>query len=106
MTKDRKQQPRFVAGPAQRHIPAPLMNVLREQFPQLIHGVLEGEDVFLVMADKKGRPREAVHYRASAEFMTAVRVAESGVDNLLMLIGRSGFKMTLLAPEIDSDKDA
>jgi hypothetical protein len=50
------------------------------------------------MANKKGRPHHAVRYVASPSFMTAVRVADSGLDNLEMLCGQTGFEVTLLAP--------
>jgi hypothetical protein len=82
----------------QRSIPIPIMNVLRRHFPRLMHGVIEGDNVYLVMTNKVGQHHEAIHYRASPEFMTAVRVAESGVDNLKMLFGEAGFQMGLLVP--------
>jgi hypothetical protein len=87
---------KFHPGPGQRLIPAPIMCAMQDQFPQLIHGMIEGEDVFLLFAD---RPDAVIRYRASAEFMTAVRVAESGVENFWTLVGPGGFKMMLLAPE-------
>jgi len=83
-----------VAGPGQRLIPAPIVNMLRSRFPRIIGGVIEG-DVYLLM----DRPREAIRYRASAEFMTAVPVAESGIDNFMTLCGPKGFQMELLVPE-------
>src|SRR5262249_9011551 len=81
-----------VAGSGQPLVPAPIMSMLRRQFPRLVHGVIEGDDVFLAMTDRKGR-LEAVRYRASAEFLTAVRVADSGLDNHLTLCGKGGFKI-------------
>jgi hypothetical protein len=56
-----------------RPIPEPILHALREHFPRLIHGEMEGENVLLLMADDKGRPDEAVHYVASPGFMTAVQ---------------------------------
>jgi hypothetical protein len=82
-----------------RAIPEPLILALREQFPRLIQGEIEGDDVYLLMADDKGRPAEAVHYVAGAEFMTAVRVCDSGLGNLKMLCGEAGFPMSLHPPE-------
>jgi hypothetical protein len=90
---------KFHPGPGQRLIPAPIVCALQDQLPQLIFGMIEGEDVFLLFAD---RPNEVVRYRASAEFMTAVRVAESGVENFRTLIGPNGFKINLLVPEEDN----
>jgi hypothetical protein len=82
----------------QRSIPEPLVNMLREQFPRLLDAVLEDKnDVYLLMADKKGRPHHAVHYVAGPSFMTAVRVCESGLDNLAVL-WEGGFEMTLHPP--------
>jgi hypothetical protein len=84
----------------QRQIPEPLVIMLRERFPKLLDAFLEGEnDVYLLMADKRGRPHHAVHYIASPAFMTAVRVCDSGLDNLATLVEGGGFEMTLLAPE-------
>jgi len=91
-----------VAGPGQRLVPAPIVNMLRNRFPRIIGAVIEGDDdVYLLMPDRKGRELEALRYRASAEFMTAVRVADSGLDNLLMLVRSNGFSMTLLPPSED-----
>jgi hypothetical protein len=59
---------------------------------------MEGENVLLLMADDKGRPDEAVHYVASPGFMTAVRVWDSGSDNLEMLCGDTGWELGLFAP--------
>jgi hypothetical protein len=77
------------------------MIALKQQFPRLLAGDIDGDDVFLLMADKKGRPHHAVYYIASPNFKTAVRVADSGLDNLLMLCGQDGFKLQLLPPEDD-----
>jgi hypothetical protein len=82
-----------------RSIPEPIILALREQFfPKLLAGEMEGDDVYLLMADKKGRPDHAVHYIASDDFKTAVRVADSGAGNLLMLCERGGFRVTLVPP--------
>jgi hypothetical protein len=59
---------------------------------------IDGKDVYLLMGDKRGQPHHAVHYIADANFLTAIRVAESGLDNLAMLCGDGGFKMNLLVP--------
>jgi hypothetical protein len=89
-----------LAGPGQRLVPAPILNMLRKKFPRLIGAVIEnGDDVYLLIADKKGRLRESVHYVADDDFLTAVRVAESGLDNLLMLIGPNGLRVTLHPPQ-------
>jgi hypothetical protein len=86
--------------PNTRSIPSPIMVALKKQFPRLLAGDIEGEDVYLLMADDKGEPFEGVRYIASPEFLTAVRVYDSGIDNFLMLVGKpGGFKMPLLAPE-------
>lgn len=81
----------------ERSIPEPIMLVLRERFPRLLQGEIEGEDVYLLMSDSKGQPHHAVRYIASPEFLTAVRVADSGLANLEMLAS-GDFTMTLLAP--------
>jgi hypothetical protein len=81
-----------------QRIPEPNVNALRRQFPRLLLGEIEGDDIYLVMADDRGRPHEAVHYVATPNFMTAVRVCNSGGDNFEMLCGEIGFEMTLLAP--------
>ena len=81
------------------------MAMLRKQFPRLLAGNIEGDDVYLLMMDDKGQPHEAVRYVASPEFMTAVRVCDSGLDNLDMLCGEKGFKFTLLAPRDDEASD-
>jgi hypothetical protein len=82
----------------QRPVPDPIVNMLRERLPKLLYAVLEGEnDVYLLMANKKGLLDHAVHYVAGPSFMTAVRVCESGLDNLAMLWG-DGFEMTLHPP--------
>jgi len=67
------------------------MDALRRRFPRLLHGVIEGGDVYLLMADCKGQPGEAIHYRAWPEFRTAIRVFDSGVDNFDLLCGEDGF---------------
>jgi len=83
----------------QRRVPEPLENMLRERFPKLIAAFIEGEnDVYLLMADKRGQPHHAVHYVAAPSFMTAVRVYDGGADNLEMLCEGTGFQMMLLAP--------
>lgn len=99
-TRSEAGSQQLVAGPGQRLIPAPLVSILRKRFPRLVGGVIENDDVYLCVPDRRGRP-EAWRYRASPEFMTAVRVAESGLDNLLTLIGPDGFKLTLEVPEED-----
>ena len=81
----------------QRPVPVLLVNMLRERFPRLLQADLDGEDVYLLMGDKKGRPHHAIRFVADDNFMTAVRVAESVLDNLAMLWG-DGFKMTLHPP--------
>ena len=94
------------AGPGQRLVPAPILNMLRKKFPRLIGAVIEnGDDVYLLIADKKGRLRESVHYVADDDFLTAVRVAESGLDNLLMLIGPNGLRVTLHPPQDEEARD-
>jgi hypothetical protein len=80
-----------------REIPEPLILALREQFPRLITGNMEGDNVYLLMADDKGQPGHAVHYVAGPEFMTAVRVYDSGLANLEML-AKTGFAMSLHPP--------
>jgi len=83
-----------------RRVPEPFVIMMREKFPKLLDAVLEGEnDVYLLMGpptNKRGRPHHAVHYIASPGFLTAVPVADSGPDNLLMLIEGS-FQMELWA---------
>jgi hypothetical protein len=81
-----------------RPIPEPIVNALRQHFPRLLLGDIEGDDVYLLMTDKRGRPHHAVRYIAGPSFMTAVRVCESGLDNLLMLCGETGFRLELLTP--------
>jgi hypothetical protein len=81
-----------------RAIPEPLILLLRKQFPKLITGNMEGDNVYLLMADDKGQPDVAVHYVAGPEFMTAVRVYESGGANLEMLCGEEGFCLALAPP--------
>jgi hypothetical protein len=79
-----------------REIPAPIMNMLRQRFPRLLHGLIadNGDDVYLILPDRRGQP-EAVRYRAGDDFKTAVRVADSGLGNLRTLC-TGGFPMTLL----------
>jgi hypothetical protein len=92
---------RPVAGPGQRLIPALIMGILQERFPRLIHGVIEnGDEVYLVMTGRRGRPPIAVRYLASPEFLTACRVADSDPsgNNLKTLCGTSGFHLMLYAP--------
>jgi fructose 1,6-bisphosphatase len=84
-----------------RPIPELLTIVLKEQFSGLFAGDIDGDDVYLLMADRKGRPHHAVHYIASPDFQTAVRVADSGLDNLLMLVGKDGLNFQLLVPQDD-----
>src|SRR5262245_52001817 len=80
-----------------RPIPEPILMALRDKFPQLIAGAIEGDSVYLLMADKNGCPkRHAERYVASADFMTAVHVWDSGPDNLAMLCGEKGLQLTLL----------
>jgi hypothetical protein len=87
---------------SRRPVPDPIMIALRRNFPRLVHAEIEGEnDIYLLIADKRGRPHHAVHYVASPSFMTAVRVAESGLNNLLMLVEKGDFKIELLAPAQD-----
>jgi hypothetical protein len=89
-----------LAGPGQRLIPAPIMHILSRQFPRLVCGTIENDnDVYLGIVDKKGR-LEAWHYRASPEFLTACRVADSDPtgNNLAMLCGPKGLHMTLFPP--------
>lgn len=81
-----------------RPVPEPIIHALRRHFPRLLLGDIEGDDVYLLMADKRGRPHHAVRYIAVPSFMTAVRVCESGLDNLLMLCGETGFGLELRAP--------
>jgi hypothetical protein len=87
------------------NIPEPLVIALQDQFPGLLAVDLEGTDVFLLMGDEKGEPSHAVRYQASEEFLLAVRVGRSGLDNLLMLVGEGGLQLSLLAPEDDGDED-
>ena len=47
------------------------------------------------MADAKGRSHHAVHYVASPDFMKAVRVCDSGIENFDRLCGEEGFELTL-----------
>jgi hypothetical protein len=47
-----------------RDIPEPIMNALREHFPKLLQGEIDGDDVYLLMADDKGRPH---HIRSRPE---------------------------------------
>jgi hypothetical protein len=80
------------------------MDALKEAFPRLLAGDIDGDDVYLLMADESGRPGDAVHYIASPDFQTAVRVADSGLENLLMLCGEDGFRLRLLpSPAIDGE---
>jgi len=58
----------------------------------------EGEDIYLLMADAKGRSRHAVHYVASHDFMKAMRVCDTGIENFDRLWGEKGFELTLLSP--------
>jgi hypothetical protein len=44
-----------------RAIPKPIINALREEFRSVLDGETEGEDVYLLMADAKGRSHHAVH---------------------------------------------
>ena len=81
-----------------RTIPEPIINALRRQFPRLLTGEIEGDDVYLLMVDAKGTPRQAIHYIAGADFMTAMRVCDSGIDNFVTLCGEEGFHLTLLSP--------
>jgi hypothetical protein len=78
-------------------LPEVILHMLREQFPRLLTADIDGKDVYLLMGDKRGRPKHAIHYIADHNFAIAVRVAESGPDNLAMLCG-DGFQMKLLAP--------
>ena len=56
------------AGPGQRLVPAPILNMLRKKFPRLIGAVIEnGNDVYLLIANKKGRLREDNDREAAAE---------------------------------------
>jgi hypothetical protein len=83
-----------------RPIPDPIMLMLKQRFPGLLMGDIDGDDVYLLMAKKNGQPqRHCVRYLASPNFKTAVRVADSGLDNLLMLCGKDGFRLDLLVPE-------
>jgi hypothetical protein len=67
-------------------------------FVACFDGEIEGEDVYLLMADAKGRSHHAVHYVASPDFMKAVRVCDSGIENFDRLCGEEGFELTLLSP--------
>jgi len=82
-----------------RDIPEPIMNMLRKHFPRLLAGEISGKDVLLIMGDEKGRPRRGVHYIASEEFLTAIRVFDSGWKNFLTLVEGGGYQMTLLPPD-------
>jgi hypothetical protein len=83
-----------------RPIPNPIMQMLKQQFPNLLLGDIDGDDVFLLMAKKNGQPQHyCTRYLASPNFKTAVRVADSGFDNLLMLCEKDGFRLDLLVPE-------
>lgn len=92
-----KKQKHITGG---RPLPKPIINALREGFPLLVDGIIKGDDVFLIMPMPLPDDQEALtatHYIASPEFLTAVRVAESGGDNLEILC-EGGFEMLLLAP--------
>jgi hypothetical protein len=83
-------------------LPEVLVRVLQEQFPQLLAADLDGKDVVLLMPDEKGE-LVAFHYIATDDFLMAVRVAESSLDNLATLCcGEGDFDMRLLPPEPDS----
>jgi len=101
MTRQRRIPEPFVNGMRvrlPRPVPPPLVNALRRQFPKLLDAFLEGENnVHLLMADKRGRPHHVERYIADPAFLTAVRVADSGLDNLRMLVQGGGFQMTLEA---------
>jgi hypothetical protein len=84
--------------PTSRPIPEPIMDTLREEFPKLLAGDLEGEDVYLLLADDKGEPGEAVHFVAGADFMRAVEAYDRGIESLEKLGGEPGFQITLLPP--------
>lgn len=88
-----------------RPIPEVLMDALRKQFPRLLMGDIDGDDVYLLMAKKNGQPqRHCLRYLADDNFKTAVRVADSGLDNLLLLCGKDGFKLQLLAPDDEEEQ--
>jgi hypothetical protein len=82
-------------------LPQPLINALKRSFPGLVHGVIKGNDVFLIAPmPLSGGNQEALvatHYIASPEFLTAVRIAESDEYNLKILC-EAGFEMMLRAP--------
>jgi len=82
-----------------RAIPEPIMNALWRQHPDAVQGYIEGDNVYLIMADAKGRPDEVVRYIASPDFMRAVRVYDSGIENFRRLCGEEGVSLTLLAPD-------
>ena len=77
-----------------RPIPEILIELLRKQFPGVRMGDIEDDDVYLLMPDGY-----AYHYLAGEDFKTAIRVADSGIENLRTLVQGHGFKLTLLAPE-------
>jgi hypothetical protein len=81
-----------------RPIPKPIINAWREEFRSVLDGEIEGEDVYLLMADPKGRSHHVVHYVASPDFMKAVRACDSGIENFDRLCGEEGFELTLLSP--------
>jgi hypothetical protein len=90
---------------AKRPIPDPILRALRDQFPRLLAGDIDGDQVVLLMADEKGQPDHAVLYIAGPKFLTAVRVADSGTANLDLLCGEGGFELDLLAPNGRTDND-
>jgi len=92
-------------------VPPIILEWLRDEHPGLLTVDLEGEDdVYLLMETYPPPPQEgppfvhSVHYIAGPSFLTACRVAESGVDNLRTLV-TGGYSMELLVPAYEDDDD-
>jgi len=78
--------------------PNPL-NDIRRHMPKAVKGLIEGEEVFILMSKQKGgKPDHWDRFIADPSFMTLLRVYDSGNKEAFDMLAGEGFRVTLLAP--------
>lgn len=75
-----------------KEIPAPLINAIRRQLPDLQGGYIEGDDVYLLTSDR------AIHFIATEDVKTAIRVCESNLNDEEKTEFLISKQLVLLAP--------
>jgi hypothetical protein len=77
----------------------PIMDTIRQQHPKAIGGGIDGEEIFILMSNKKrGKPDHWDRWIADQNFMTLLRVYDSGNQEAFDML--DGFKVALLAPQL------